>query len=73
MEETRVKPLHVFIVDDDWNVAESPALLAETRDCEVELAFSRKEAIQKFSGRDFDIAFMDEILPGMDGDIEKAL
>jgi two-component system response regulator HydG len=57
----------VFIVDDDRDFAESLALLIEGRDCEVELAFSGEEAIEKFRQRDFDITFMDVRLPGKDG------
>jgi CheY-like chemotaxis protein len=57
----------VFVVDDDQDFAESLALLVEGRDCEVELAFSGEEAIEKFREQDFDITFMDVRLPGKDG------
>jgi CheY-like chemotaxis protein len=57
----------VLIVDDDPDFAESLALLIEGRECEVELAFSGQEAIEKFRQRDFDITFMDVRLPGKDG------
>jgi DNA-binding response OmpR family regulator len=67
MEEARMRPLHVFIVDDDRDFAESLALLMGGRNCEVELAFSGEEAIEKFRERDFDITFMDVRLPGKDG------
>ncbi|MFC1975363.1 response regulator [Chloroflexota bacterium] len=57
----------VFIVDDDRDFAESLAMLIERQDCEVELAFSRKEAIKKFREQDFDITFLDVKLSGQDG------
>ncbi len=62
-----MKPLRVFIVDDDRDFAESLALLIEGRGYEVELAFSGEEAIENFRRRDFDITFMDVKLPGMNG------
>jgi CheY-like chemotaxis protein len=62
-----VKPLRVFVVDDDQDFAESLALLIEGRGYEVELAFSGEEAIDKFRQQDFDITFMDVKLPGKDG------
>lgn len=62
-----MRPLRVFVVDDDRDFAESLALLVEGRDCEVELAFSGEEAIEKFREQDFDITFMDVRLPGKDG------
>ena len=68
-----MSPLRVFIVDDDQDFAESLALLIEGRGCEVELAFSGEEAIEKFRQQQagkkppFDITFMDVKLPGKDG------
>ncbi|MCP4544584.1 MAG: response regulator [Chloroflexi bacterium] len=59
--------LRVFIVDDNIDFAESLALLLEGRGCEVELALSGEEAIEKFHQHDFDITFMDIKLPGKNG------
>ncbi len=62
-----MKTPRVFIVDDDRDFAESLALLIEGRGCEIELAYSGEEAIEKFREQDFDITFMDVRLPGMNG------
>ena len=59
--------LRVFIVDDDRDFAESMALTLEGRGYFVEQAHSGEEAIQKFSEKDFDIAFMDVKLPRKNG------
>ena len=62
-----MKPVRVFIVDDDEDFAESMGMVLESRGYEVELAYSGEEAISKFSEQDFDIAFMDVKLPGKNG------
>jgi DNA-binding NtrC family response regulator len=59
--------LRVFIVDDDRDFAESLAILLEDEGHEVVVAFSSEAAIEKFREQDFDIAFMDVTLPGMNG------
>lgn len=61
------RPLRVFIVDDDQDFAESLAILLQGEGHEVDVAFSGKAAIEKFREHDFDIAFMDVTLPGMNG------
>lgn len=63
----RDKNMHVFIVDDDHDVAESLADLLEGRGYKVDLAYSGEEAIAGFRDRDYDIAFMDVRMPGLNG------
>jgi len=62
-----MKPLRVFIVDDNEDFAESLTLVLEGRGYEVELAHTGEEAIRKFRDNDFDIAFMDVKLPDKNG------
>jgi CheY-like chemotaxis protein len=62
-----MRPLRVFIVDDDRDFAASLALLIRGRGHEVELAHSGEEAIAKFREQDFDITFMDVKLPRKNG------
>jgi CheY-like chemotaxis protein len=59
--------LDIFIVDDDKDFAESMAMVLEGRGYEVDIAHSGEDAIAKFKERDFDVAFMDVKLPGMNG------
>ena len=62
-----MKPLRVLIVDDDVDVAESLAEVIEAKGHHVTVAHSGEEAITRFRDNDFDIAFMDVKLPGMNG------
>jgi DNA-binding response OmpR family regulator len=62
-----MKQAHVLIVDDDEDFAESLAIAISSRGHKVELAVSGEEAIEKFRTQDFDIAFMDVRLSGMNG------
>ena len=62
-----MRPLRVFIVDDERDLVESLAMTMEARGFEVEKAFSGEEAIEKFRRKDFDITFMDVRLPGKNG------
>ena len=57
----------LLIVDDDHDMAESIADLVEIRGYEADLAASGPEAISKFQECDYDIAFMDVRMPGMNG------
>jgi DNA-binding NtrC family response regulator len=57
----------LLIVDDDYDMAESIADLVEIRGYEADLASSGAEAIAKFQERDYDVAFMDVRMPGMNG------
>jgi len=62
-----MNPIRVFIVDDDKDLAESLSIALEGTGCEVETAHSGEDAVKIFREKDFDIAFMDVKLPGMNG------
>jgi len=62
-----MKKSRIFIVDDDVDFAESLAETLESRGHVVELCHSGEEAVSRFRETDFDIAFMDVKLPGMNG------
>jgi DNA-binding response OmpR family regulator len=59
--------MRVLIVDDDRDHAESIADVLAWRGCEVELAFSGEEAVDKFRNASFEFVLMDIKLPGIDG------
>ena len=61
------EPLKILVVDDDVDVAESLAEIFEFDGHEVELAHSGEDAVQAVETRDFDFAFMDVMMPGMNG------
>ena len=62
-----MRPLHIFIVDDNQDFAESLADILELDGHQVELAFDGETAVEKFRVQSFDITFMDVKLPGMNG------
>jgi len=62
-----MKPLKIFIVDDNQDFAESLADILRLDGHQVELAFDGESAIEKFHQQPFDITFMDVKLPGMNG------
>jgi DNA-binding response OmpR family regulator len=62
-----MRPLKIFIVDDNQDFAESLAEILKLEGHQVELAFDGETAIEKFRERKFDITFMDVKLPGMNG------
>ncbi len=59
--------MKIFIVDDDVDFAESLSEALETRGHMVEIAHTGEEAVKKFQKVDYDLAFMDIKLPGMNG------
>ncbi|MEE8270757.1 MAG: response regulator [Alphaproteobacteria bacterium] len=59
--------MKVFIVDDDRDFAEGLAAVLEMAGHEVELAFDGRQSIKMANERDFDVAFMDVMMPGMNG------
>lgn len=61
------KPLRILVVDDDHDHADSLADLFRLEGHEVEVAYSASEAIRVFLTNDFDLAFMDVVMPGMNG------
>ena len=62
-----MKPIKVFIVDDDPDFSDGMALTLEIEGYEVSRASSGDEAIQRFREEDFDITFMDVRMPGKNG------
>lgn len=60
-------PLRIFIVDDDADVADSLADVLELSGHEVTTAYGSSEAVEKFHEQDFDLVFMDVMMPGMNG------
>ncbi len=59
--------MRIFVVDDDRDLAESLAEVLELSGHEVEIAHSGEQAIEIFRDRDFDVSFMDVVMPGMNG------
>jgi len=62
-----MKPLHIFIVDDDRDFAESLMEVLSSAGHRVEVCFNGEEAVKIFRERAFDITFMDVKLPGKNG------
>ena len=62
-----MRPLRIFIVDDDRDFARGLAVLLEIEGHHVELAFDGETAVRKFRKMNFDVTFMDVRLPGMNG------
>lgn len=62
-----MKPLRVFIVDDDKDFAQGLAMLLQIEGYDVTLAYSGEEAVEVFKHQDFDLTFMDVKLPNMSG------
>ena len=61
------QPLRIFVVDDHRDVAEGLADVLRMHGHEVTVAFNGEQAIRIFRDQDFDIAFMDVMMPGMNG------
>jgi len=57
----------VLIVEDDPDFAESLMIALGVRNCDVDIARTGEEAINKFRTLCYDIAFMDIKLPGKNG------
>ena len=60
-------PLSILVVDDDRDNADSLAELFAMEGHSVEVAYSGEEAIAAYVRRDFDLAFMDVMMPGRNG------
>ncbi len=60
-------PLRIFVVDDHRDVAEGLADVLRMHGHEVEVAFNGEQAVRTFREKDFDITFMDVMMPGMNG------
>ena len=61
------KPLRILVVDDDRDHADSLAELFEIEGHSVETAYNGEGAIAAFTRSEFDIAFMDVMMPNMNG------
>lgn len=61
------RPLRVFVVDDHHDVADGLADVIRMHGHEVVVANNGEQAIRIFKEQDFDIAFMDVMMPGMNG------
>ena len=61
------KRLHILVVDDDEDNACSLGELFEMEGHQVTVAFSGEEAIAAYVNTDFDLAFMDVMMPGLNG------
>lgn len=61
------KPLKILILDDDIDLAESIADVLEIDGHEVTLVHDGPNAIEIFTKAEFDVAFFDVSMPGMNG------
>lgn len=59
--------MKIFVVDDDRDFAEGLADVLEMAGHDVEMAFNGQDALEVLIQRDFDVAFMDVMMPGMNG------
>ncbi len=59
--------LRVFVVDDDVDAADSLSEVLELEGHRVTTAYSGEEAIEIFTREDFDLTFMDIMMPGRNG------
>jgi len=74
MTEATLKPLALLLVDDEPIVLHSLADWFRHEGHQVETAANGKEALRRVVERDFDLAFVDIKMPGMDGlELQKRL
>lgn len=59
--------VRVLVVDDDEDLAEALSITMEGRGASVTIAHSGHEALQCFEEDEFDICFMDVMMPGLNG------
>ena len=59
--------MKIFVVDDDRDFAEGLADVLEMAGHDVEVAFNGQDALEVLIQSDFDVAFMDVVMPGMNG------
>ena len=62
-----MRALKILIVDDDLDNAKSLGELFEFEGHEAHVVASGAEAIHRYLGEDFDIGFVDVMMPGMNG------
>ncbi len=61
------KLLKILVVDDDADAADSLGELFDMEGHDVTVSYSGEEAIEAYKTTDFDIAFMDIMMPGKNG------
>ena len=59
--------MKIFVVDDHRDIAEGLAEVLRMQGHEVDVAFGGEQAVRMFKENDYDIAFMDVMMPGMNG------
>ena len=59
--------MRILVVDDDADAADALAELFELEDHDVTVAYSGEKAISAYQTNDFDLAFMDIMMPGING------
>ena len=59
--------MQILVVDDDIDAADSLAELFEMEDHDVTVAYNGTSAIQAFNDNKFDMAFMDIMMPDING------
>jgi DNA-binding response OmpR family regulator len=64
--------LHILVVDDDRDFADSLADVLHLHGHQVDVVFSGEKAMEKFREHDYDLTFMDVQLPGKNG-VERFL
>ncbi len=62
-----MRALRVLVVEDDKDFAEGLAELLESRGHSVSLAATGEDGVNLFLEHDFDLAFLDAVLPGLSG------
>ncbi len=62
-----MRPLRIFVVDDDSDFALATANFLHLEGHQVEMASTGEEAVAKLGKEDFDVTLMDVKLPGMNG------
>jgi CheY-like chemotaxis protein len=62
-----MKALRVLVVEDDKDFAEGLAELLEGRGHDVSLATTGEDGVDRLLEDDFDLAFLDVLLPGLSG------
>ncbi len=62
-----MKSLQVLVVEDDRDFAEGLGELLESRGHSVSLAATGEEGVDRLLAHEFDLAFLDVVLPGISG------
>jgi len=57
----------ILVIDDDLAIRKSFALAFEDADCQVDMAESGEEGIDKTSNTEYDLIFLDLKMPGING------